>query len=163
MGYVNKRRSTASSQGISWSESKEGEWDCLVYCVCEGKGSNFQNTFPVFSSVPFFPSSLFPQWCWTWGPSDTAVLFAPDYFLSASSMAVNLYSLRVCFSESPKHVQNLVLGKFWICSNIFVLSVLLPVRENNHELSSMHGYLNSPPLKITPDFYFNDTKSWKGK
>lgn len=147
MGYVNKRKFTASSRGISWSESKEGAWGCWVNCVCEGKGSNFQNTFPVFSSVPFFPSSLFPQCCWTCGPSDTSVLFYPRLFPHSQFHGSNLYSLRVCFTvEVPSMPKtHKILNLF----NYFVLSCLLPVSENSNKISSMHGEWGTwtPPKK----------------
>lgn len=100
MGYVNKRRSTASSQGISLvgqkAKKKHGTVGLTVFV--KAKEVTLKIFFQFLAQCLFFHHHYFPS------DVEPEVLliqlycFASDYFLTASSMAVNLYSLRVCFT-----------------------------------------------------------------
>lgn len=88
---------TASSQGISCQKAKKECGTVELTVLVKAREVTFTTLFQflarcLFSHHHDFPSVVEP------GVLIQLYCTAPNYFLTASSMAVNLYSLRVCFA-----------------------------------------------------------------
>lgn len=94
MGYVNKM-CTASSQGIFCQKAKKEHGTVGLTVLVKAREVTFTTLFQLLAQCLFFHHHYFPS---VVGPGVLIQLycFVPDYFLTASSMAVNLYSLRLC-------------------------------------------------------------------